>query len=228
VRRAADPEAGEVRLGFLNTLGTWLVPELVGAYRGAHPHVRFRLAQDSAGALLDGLLDGRHDLLVTSGPPADQRIAWRALLREPLRLAVPPDHRLAGRRRVRLAEVGGDPFVMMRPEYGLRGITDELFASAGIRPRIAFEGEDAETLRGLVAAGLGVALLPAHGDPPGPPPLLAVADRGSTRTIGLAWHRQRYRAPAVEAFAAFVRGRGRAELRPSTALGPRTGGGAAG
>ena len=204
VRRSADPETGEVRLGFLNTLGTWLVPELIGAYRDAHPRVRFRLRQESAAALIDGLLEGRHDLLVTSGPPGDPRIAWRGLLREPLRLAVPPDHRLAGRRRVRLAEVGGDPFVMIRPEYGLRGITDDLLSRAGIRPRIAFEGEDAETLRGLVAAGLGVALLPPPAVArPGVVELTVTAPRAA-REIGVAWLDGHPDTPPVAAFKKFL------------------------
>jgi LysR family transcriptional activator of glutamate synthase operon len=85
----------------------------------------------------------------------------------------------------------------MRRRYGLRAITDALLARAGVTPRIAFEGEEPETVRGLVAAGLGVALLPGAG--------IAVADKGASRTIGLAWHRERYRPPAVEAFADFVR-----------------------
>ena len=207
VRRTADPEAGEVRLGFLHTLGTWLVPELIGAYRAAHPDVRFLLSQDGAGALRDRLLEGRLDLALTSPRPDDARAEWRSLLREPLRLAVPPGHRLAERRRARLADVAGDDFVMVRAGHGLRGLTEDLCARAGFRPRIAFEGEDAETLRGLVAAGLGVAVLPARRDPPDSPPLLALADRGAAREVGLAWHAERYRSPAVTAFAAFVTGR---------------------
>jgi DNA-binding transcriptional LysR family regulator len=207
VQRAADPETGEIRLAFLHTLGTWLVPELVGAYRAAHPAARFRLSQDAAGAMVDGLAEGQHDLILTSPAPADERVAWEALFAEPLRLAVPPDHRLARRRRVRLAEVAAEPFVAVKPEYGLRRITDGLCARAGFTPEIAFEGEDPETLRGLVAAGLGVALLPARPDAPSSPPLLAVADPDCARTICLAWHAQRYRSPAVRAFADLVVGR---------------------
>ena len=204
VHRAADPEVGEVRLAFLHTLGTWLVPELIGGYREAHPGVRFRLSQSGARTMLEELLDGRHDLLIISPRPAEPQVGWRELFREPLRLAVPPGHRLAARKRVRLAEVADDPFVMVRAGYGLRATTEELCARAGFTPRIAFEGDDAETLRGLVAAGLGVALLPDRPDPPAVPPLLAVADRDCARTIGLAWHRERARSPAALAFADFV------------------------
>lgn len=68
---------------------------------------------------------------------------------------VPDDHRLASRRRIRLAEAADETFVTLEPGYGLRRITDDLCAEAGFTPRVAFEGEEAETLRGLVAAGLG-------------------------------------------------------------------------
>jgi len=204
VRDAGDPEHGEVRLGFLHTLGTWLVPEVLGAYRAEHPHVRFRLGQAGAGVLLAELLAGRQDLLLTSPRPDDSSIGWTELLTEPLRLAVPPDHRLASRRRAALREVAEDPFIAFGPEAGLRPLTDALFQKAGFSPRVAFEGQDAETLRGLVSAGLGVALLPDRPGTPETPPLLAVIDVGAHRAVGLAWHLSRYQSPATASFMAFV------------------------
>lgn len=215
VRESADAERGEVRLAFLHTFGTWLVPELIGAYRAEHPAVRFRLRQDSAAATRAGLLAGQHDLLLTSPRPDDPMIGWLELLTEPLRLAVPPSHRLAGRRRVRLREVAGDEFIALSPEHGLRALTDGLCERAGFAPRVAFEGEDVETLRGLVAAGLGIALLPGRPGAPESPPLLAVGDPGAARVIGLAWHRHRYRSPAVLAFAQFVAATRGAQARGS-------------
>jgi DNA-binding transcriptional LysR family regulator len=204
VRRAADPEGGEIRLGFLHTLGVRLVPELIKAYGAEHPEVRFRLTQAGSATIVDDLLEGRHDLVLTGTDPADDRLHWHPLFREPLRLAVPPDHPLAQRRRVRLAEVAGDPFIVVKSGYGLRGVTDALCARAGFTPQVAFEGEDVETLRGLVAAGLGVSLLPARSNVSASTPLLAVADRGCARTVGMAWHQTRYRSPAARRFADFV------------------------
>jgi LysR family transcriptional regulator, transcription activator of glutamate synthase operon len=204
VRRAADPEAGEIRLAFLHTLGVRLVPELIKAYSARHPAVRFRLSEAGSATILEGLHEGRHDIVLTGTDPADDRLSWRPLFREPLRLAVPPDHRLAGRRRVRLAEVAEDPFIVVKAGFGLRGITDALCARAGFAPQVAFEGEDVETLRGLVAAGLGVSLLPERANGSSATPLLAVADADCARTIGLAWHRTRYRSPAVRMFADFI------------------------
>jgi DNA-binding transcriptional LysR family regulator len=204
VREAADPERGEIRLAFLHTLGIWLVPELIGSYRAEHPHARFKLSEKIEDVALAELLEGRHDLLLTSPRPTNPLIDWMDLLTEPLVLAVPPTHRLASRRRVRLKEVADDPFITTSDEAGLRTIVDQLFQRAGFSPHVAFEGTDVETMRGLVSAGLGVALLPARPGAPASPPLLAVADPGAERSIGLAWHRDRYRSPAVAAFADFI------------------------
>jgi DNA-binding transcriptional LysR family regulator len=204
VQESADPEHGLIRLAFLPTLGIWLVPELIGGYRAEHPHVRFELDEDIATDALAGLLDGRHDLLLTSPRPTDRLVDWMDLLTEPMVLAVPPRHRLAARRRIRLNEVADDPFITASRETPLRAIIDPLCQRAGFSPRVAFEGTDVETMRGLVSAGLGVALLPARPGAPASPPLLAISDPGAERSIGLAWHRDRYRSPAVAAFADFI------------------------
>jgi DNA-binding transcriptional LysR family regulator len=204
VRGASDPERGDVRLGFLHTLGEWLVPELVSAFRHDHPAVTLRLRQSPADALLAGLLDGDHELLLVSPEPHEERVVWRALFDEPLALAVPPGHRLAHRRRVSLAEVAGDPFVGFRHGLGLRATVDGLCAAAGFAAEVAFEGDDVATVRGLVEAGLGVAVVPVRAGAHAPASHLALRDPGSARTIGLCWHRDRGRTPAADAFARFV------------------------
>lgn len=206
---------GTVVLAFLHTLGGWLVPELLRGFGALHADVTLRLEQSSAHEMLDRLRTGEVDLILTSPRPADPEFGWIPLATEPLRLVVPPGHRLAARRRARLAEVADDPFVAMKQEYGMRGMTDELCATAGFTPRIAFEGDDVGTLRGLVAAGLGVALLPpphlagAEIERPATPHL-QLADRGASRQLGLAWETTRYRSPATESFRRFVAEHGRA------------------
>src|SRR5487761_266783 len=222
------PESGTVPLGFLPTLGTWLVPELVRSFRADHPGVRLQLHQSSADGLVQALRAGLVDLILSSQHPQDRGVGWRRLHLEALRLVTPVGHPLArqrGGRGVPLVAAASEPFVMLRSGLGLRELTEELCTKAGFVPTVAFEGEEVETVRGLVSAGLGVALLPEAHPPPedadsrrarGSAAAADMADRhpGTVdlpvsvprchREIGLAWNLDRYRSPAVEAFRGHV------------------------
>jgi LysR family transcriptional activator of glutamate synthase operon len=222
-------ESGSVPVGFLPTLGTWLLPELVRGFRARHPGVRFELHQDRADRLLPALRAGTVDLILTSQRPSDPGVGWRRLLVEALHLVVPAGHPLGrGRRSVPLVAAAYEPFVMLRSGLGLRELSDELCRQAGFVPRVAFEGEEVETVRGLVGAGLGVALLPeVHPIPGADAPArttttrrqdrrraaapaaggsgpatvdLFVSSPRCRRDIGLAWNLDRYRSPAVDEF----------------------------
>lgn len=213
VRADADPQSGRVAFGFLHTLGPETVPALLRAFRADHPRIRFQLVQNYGEAMLAGLRAGELDLCLTSPVPDASDLVVRRLDEQPLRLVVPADHRLASRRRVRLAEASGELFVSLEAGYGLRRITDALCAEAGFTPRVAFEGEEAETLRGLVAAGLGVALLPPPLVPrPGVVELTVTAPR-AVREIGVAWLGGHADTVPVAAFKKFLLGR-RGRLLP--------------
>ena len=210
VRQAAaeaDPEHGSVVLAFLYTVGEQRVPALLRAFRREHPHVRFTLLEGAHTDLLDHVRSGRADLAFTSPLPAPGEFAGTILEEQQLVVTVPAEHRLAGRAWVRTAELAREAFVGMKPGYGLRQITDELAQGAGFTPTLAFEGEEVHTLRGLVAAGLGVAVLPAA--QPGPPQgLVEIPLRPkAARRIGLIWAADRPMTPAVLAFRDFVRPR---------------------
>ncbi|MFB9514466.1 LysR family transcriptional regulator [Streptomyces purpureus] len=204
VRADADPAAGKVAFGFLHTMGSETVPGLIRAFRVDHPRIRFTLVQNYGEAMIERLRAGDLDLCLTSPVPDAPDLVARRLDEQRLRLVVPDDHRLATRKRVRLAEAADETFVTLEPGYGLRRITDDLCAEAGFTPRVAFEGEEAETLRGLVAAGLGVALLPPPAVPrPGVVELTVTAPR-AVREIGVAWLDGHPDTPPVAAFKKFL------------------------
>ncbi|MFF2653244.1 LysR substrate-binding domain-containing protein [Streptomyces sp. NPDC058045] len=213
VRADADPAVGKVAFGFLHTMGSETVPGLLRAFRADHPGIRFSLVQNHGEAMLERLRAGELDLCLTAPVPDAPDLVARRLDEQRLRLVVPEDHRLSGRRRVRLAEAAEEVFVTLEPGYGLRRITDDLCRQAGFRPRVAFEGEEAETLRGLVAAGLGVALLPPPAVArPGVVELSVTAPR-AVREIGVAWLEGRHDTPPVAAFKSFLLSR-RGHLLP--------------
>ncbi|MFL4906609.1 LysR substrate-binding domain-containing protein [Streptomyces sp. MMS24-I2-30] len=204
VRADADPAAGKVAFGFLHTMGVETVPGLIHEFRADHPRVRFSLVQNYGEAMVERVRRGELDLCLTSPVPDAPDLVARRLDEQRLRLVVPADHRLADRRRIRLAETADETFVTLEPGYGLRRIADDACREAGFKPRVAFEGEEVETLRGLVAAGLGVALLPPPAVPrPGVVELTVTAPR-VVREIGVAWLDGRPDTPPVAAFKRFL------------------------
>jgi LysR family transcriptional activator of glutamate synthase operon len=209
VNELVDPEAGTVDLAFQVSLGGWLVPGLIRAFRDDHPHVRFRLEQSDDALGSSRVAGGRVDLEFTSRRPRNPEVHWERLFSQPLALSVPSTHRLAGRRRVSIADVAEDDFVMLHPSWELRTLTDELCAAAGFTPRVAFEVDELSVARGFVNAGLGVAVIPAA--EPGRPtrgsrgePLIRLTDRQAHREVGLAWSLSRRRLPSAELFREFV------------------------
>ena len=212
VSQLIDPDTGVVALAFQQSLGTWLVPDLARSFRAAHPGVRFQLTQvrDEPNSVpLDG---GNADLeLGTRRPPnsPDASLHTRLIALEPLRLALPHEHRLADQRQVRLADVAAEPFIGLRPASALRRLTDELCDQAGFRPQVIFEGDDLSNVRGFVAAGLGVAVIPApHAGSPeaavGPVVYREILDPGAVREIFLTWSAERRLLPATDLFRRHV------------------------
>ncbi|WP_043831997.1 LysR family transcriptional regulator [Amycolatopsis nivea] len=206
-REEIEPASGRVVLGFLHLLGRSLVPELLRRYREQATTARFSLVQGSLQDMVDRLVSGELDLALLAPVVEDERVETVVLDRQPIHLSVPAGHRLAGRRSVRVAELADEPFVLLEPGYGLRRITDDLCAAAGFTPKVAFEGQESDTVRGLVGAGLGVALLPRF--EPGSPAGVAEVPLNPPvhRTIGLAWRAGEPLSPAVQAFRDHVLGR---------------------
>jgi len=214
----ADAVRGRVALGFLHTFGAEAVPRLLREFRRTHPDVRFDLAQGGNDAILQRLRAGEVDVCLTSPLPTDPTLVSAPMYEQELRLVVPVDHPLAAHRDgLPLAAAAGAQFVGYRPGFGLRSLTEAWCREAGVVPRMAFEGEDGETLRGLVGAGLGVALLaPSSHVTPGVVELRVTHPR-TTRTVGLVWVADRPVGPAVRVFRDFLRRNGPELLAPPRA-----------
>ncbi|MCK7676266.1 LysR family transcriptional regulator [Corynebacterium pygosceleis] len=218
MERLMDPERGTVRIDFMHSLGTWLVPELLRSYRAGHAAVQFELHQGAARHLVERVLTDATDLALVGPRPEESRgegaaLGWLRLHRQPLALAVPDGHPLAsGTGPLALSAAAGEPFIGMRAGYGTRQLLDELTAGAGFRPDVIFESMELSTVAGLVSAGLGVALLPMD-DPYLTPVglLLRPLDPPAHRELGLVWRAGASPAPPVDRFREFV-----------SAVGPRS------
>lgn len=210
---------GNVSLAFLHTLGPEVVPRLLREFRALYPGISFSLVQDGHQAVLERLRSGEADLALTAPLPDEPELSASPLQTQRLCLAVPAAHPLARAPRIGLRAAEAEVFIGFKHGYGMRRISDDWCRAAGFAPRLAFEGEDVGTVRGLVAAGLGVALLPATGSPPPGVVEVAVDFPTATRTIGMAWLTDRPLSAAARAFREFMleAGRGLMHDGPSPA-----------
>lgn len=195
----ANPDTGLIRLGFLHSVGRWLVPEVLRDYRAQTPGIRFELRQGFGRELYAWLHQGDIDAALVTPPPEGDGARWHGLREQRLCIALPVEHPLAAVPGLALGDVRDEPFIAFAPTTDLRRVIDQLCREAGFQPVIAFESEEIATVRGLISAGLGVGILPRPAvlehDDPAYVPLVPVQHR----PIGLAWD-PRPHPPAVGRF----------------------------
>lgn len=198
-----DPSAGLVSIAYVSSLGGWLIPRIVSEYRQLLPDIRFVLDGGKADSVLDALRSGSADVAFLSPEPRDPDIEWRPLTSERLALGVPVGHAFADRTSLAASDLEQTEFLAMTTDSGLRQIADAYFARHGVVPRVAMEVSELSTLRGLVRAGVGIAVLPDSTSMEGV--VLVPLDDEAVRVIGVATSRARAVSPAVEQFVRFVR-----------------------
>ena len=202
-----SPEAGEVALGFLHTVGARWLPERLARFLEVHPRIRFSLREGTAAEVVARVLAGDDDLGIVGPPPSgNPDLEVVPLFRERVAVVVPSNHHLVGRTSVTLHDLADEPLILPRSRSGLRKVVDEAFARAGLDERVAYEGDDFTIVQGLVEAGLGITLLPM----PLPVPSTRVAviplrQPPIARTMALIWDRRRPRSPAAALFAEHLR-----------------------
>ena len=165
LQRVARGETGLLRIGFSSTLPlTKVLRDVVAEHRRTHPDVALNLREMHTQSQFDGLRRGELDVgLVRYNERAPEGIRLLLLRRDPLRLVVPAGHRFARRRSVPIADCRDEAFIGFPGDAGTGTgpLLKRLCAQAGFEPRIAQEAREATTQIGLVAAGLGIAVLPA-------------------------------------------------------------------
>ena len=204
-RRAAEGAVGRLAIGFVSTVDYSILPPLVRRFRQKHPGIALKLLELTGDRQQALLQSGELDLGLSILPSPAVGLMMRPVFREPLISAVPASHPLAARRRTTLRSLAREPFIQFPREFapGLYDLAIAACQKAGFTPHLAQEAIQMQTILGLVAAGLGVALVPqcmsklqradVH--------YLALDARGfEVETVAL-WHSEN-RAPALAALIA--------------------------
>ncbi len=161
-RRAARGEVGTLAVGFIGAASYSVLPGIVQAFRARFPGVELVLQEMTTAEQLQALRGGQIRAGLVRPPVADAALAAETVLREPLVVALPAVHPLAAQRRVAIAALAGEPWVLF-PRRLAADLYDQILGlceRAGFRPRLAQEAMQMQTVARLVGAGIGVSLVP--------------------------------------------------------------------
>ncbi|HUL58017.1 MAG TPA: LysR substrate-binding domain-containing protein [Anaeromyxobacteraceae bacterium] len=161
--RVARGEAGALAVGFVASATYALLPRLYRRFRERHPDVALTLEEMSTAEQVDALRAGRIQLGLARPPVGDDALHAEPLADEPLVVALPSRHPLAGGTALPLRALAHEPFVLFprHPRPGWIDVVQEACRAAGFRPAVAQEVLELSTAVTLVAAGIGVSLVPA-------------------------------------------------------------------
>jgi len=193
-RRTSDPEAGSVRLGLFPTLGPYLLPHVVPRIRARFPRLELLLVEEKTEAILHRLRDGKLDAAILALPLHEDWLETEFLFEEPFLLAVPEGHPLATHRNLQLSDLGDQHLLLLEEGHCLRDQALEVCHLAGAGEKEGFRATSLETLRQMVAAGVGVTLLPMLAVKPPVSPsenirLLAFKDPPPARRMAMVWRK---------------------------------------
>ncbi|WP_018133321.1 LysR family transcriptional regulator [Effusibacillus pohliae] len=204
-----DPERGTIRVGFPSSLAAHTLPTVISAFRSQYPDVGFELRQGSLSYLRDAVIRGEIDLaFVGPVPTNDREVRGQIFFVEQIVALLPSHHPLAEQSAIRLYQLRNDSFVLFPTGFVLRKIVTDACQQVGFQPNVSFEGEDIDAIKGLVAAGLGVTLLPEVtliDNTPRTTVKIPVIEPNVTRTVGVIIPNNRELAPSEKLFYEFLK-----------------------
>lgn len=210
-RRAEDPESGSLRVGLFPTLAPYLLPHVVPSLHQRFPNLELLLVEEKTGVIIDQLRSGQLDVGILALPVAEEHFHCEPLFSEDFVLAVPATHPLAGTADAVDSSVLRDEHVLLLEEgHCLRDQALAVCQLSGAAERSGFRATSLETLRQMVASGVGVTLLPSLAvQPPVPasPDLAMVSftEPVPRREIAMFWRPSSPYADVLPALAEIIR-----------------------
>ena len=207
-KRGKDPLAGPLRLGVIYTIGPYLLPDLVKQAIDRVPQMPLMLLENFTAKLLDMLRTGELDCAILAEPFPDAGLAIAPLYDEPFVVALPHVHTLAQRKEIAAEELKNETMLLLGTGHCFRDHVLEVcpeyarFASDAEGIRKSFEGSSLETIKYMVASGMGITVVPQLSVPKDPQAHVAYvpfAPPAPTRRVALAWRRTFTRYEAIAA-----------------------------
>ena len=203
-RNEHDPLADKLKLALIPTIGPYLLPLVARRLRKQLPRLQLLLYEYQTQSLLEKLRSGEIDLGLLALPVPGEGLETRSLYEEPFTVALPSNHPLAKKTAVKLDDLNGETLLLLEDGHCLRDQALEVCSRVEVKESEEYRATSLETLRQMVAAGLGITLLPelaTHG-PFGSGSGISVrpfARPVPSRTVGAAWRKSSTRGEALAA-----------------------------
>jgi len=208
-RRSGNPADGVLRLGLFPTLAPYYLPHIVPTLRRQYPNMKLQLAEEKTGDILRMLHHGELDAALLALPVEDDGLEVEILFEEPFVLALPGKHPLVELQRITLNDLNGNELLLLEEGHCLRDHALEVCALAGAHERVDFHATSMETLRQMVAANVGITLMPLLAVKP---PIAATENivirqfeqPAPSRTIALVWRSSSALSPFLRDLAGCI------------------------
>jgi LysR family hydrogen peroxide-inducible transcriptional activator len=203
-RASRDPLTGKLRVGLIPTIAPYLLPRVASRLRTRLPDLQLMLYEHQTAPLLQKLRAGELDLAILALPADTAGLSTRSLFAESFVVAMPRGHRLAARKRLKPGDLAGETLLLLEDGHCLRDQALDVCGSVAVSEEQDFRATSLETLRQMVASGLGVTLLPrlaAEGPIAGARgvEIRPFAPPSPSRLVGAVWRSSSTREPAIEA-----------------------------
>jgi LysR family transcriptional regulator, hydrogen peroxide-inducible genes activator len=206
LRELAGADKGEVTVGAIPTIAPYFLAPVLAAFTRKHPGVTVRVMEEITPVLLDRLQTGAVDVALLALPAKGIALSTQELIREPLFLAIPETHRLRSAEVRDLQAIKNEPFLLLKDAHCFRESALGACRRSRIAPNVAFESGQFSTILAMVAAGMGVSIVPAMAVQPFKGcRFVRIRDGRSDRRIGIVQAKRRSPCRAHRLFVEFLR-----------------------
>lgn len=205
--KSADAR-GAVTVGVIPTIAPYLMPRYTAAFAKRYPEAKLRIVEETTPLLVEGLRNLSIDLAILAAPLRHKDLQLFPIRTEPLFAVLPKEHPRAAVESIALKSLRGEPFVMLRDGHCFRDLSLATCTHARITPNIAFESDQFSSILGMVAAGVGISLVPEMAiDRNAACRYVRLSDSRATRTIVAAVMRGRTLNRVQQAFLFGIQGK---------------------
>jgi LysR family hydrogen peroxide-inducible transcriptional activator len=201
IQEMAGAERGEIVIGAIPTIAPYLLPTALARFARQHPAIAVHVIEAITPALLEQLHDGRIDLALLALPIPGDELVCEDILTEPLFAVLPAQHRLAFRDTLDLNEIKDDRFLLLKEGHCFRENTISACRHSKVQPNVVFESGQFSTILAMVAAGMGVSIVPAMAiEKRKGCKFIRLEDERASRRVGLAQLKHHFPTRAHRSF----------------------------